>query len=256
VTQLANNWAIPPFQPGRNYRVRLEAVGDQLAVSVDGIPRLYVKDTSFTHGHPGIAGYRTRFEADNVMVSSATRLLVRLDTTQEQVPSWAPPPPDLTGTWTSEYDPDSNSFITRQSATTGNARWFSRVNIGNQVISARVRPMSYGTTTGSQDPWVGIAAHVVNEQNFHYLSLRRSGQVSLRRVVNGSVQVLACAPLNVSTGAWYDLRLEMIGKDIRAFVNGDLKLQVVDSSVTGGGRNALLMYKTAADAASYVAYQP
>lgn len=256
VSELGYSYMLPAFQLGRNYRVRLEAVGDQLAVFVDGIPRLHVKDTNLTHGHPGIAGYRTRYEVDNVTVSSATRLLVRLDLTQVQVPGWASPPANLTGTWTDVYDADSDTSIKRQSDTSGDARWFSKTAIGNQVVSTRVRPMSFGTTTGSQDPWVGIAAHAVDDRNFYYLTLRRSNQLSLRRVVNGTVQVLANVPQNLVTGVWYDLRLEMVGKDIRAFVNGEIKIQIRDSTLTGGGRNALMMYKTAADAASYIAYQP
>ena len=85
--------------------------------------------------------------------------------------------------------------------------------------------MSYGATTGTQDPWVGIAAHLVDEQNYYYLTLRRSNQLSLRRVVNGQIQVLATVPQPVATGTWYDLRLEMIGTNIRAYVNGDLRIQ-------------------------------
>ena len=73
-------------------------------------------------------------------------------------------------------------------------RWISKIAVGNQVVSARVRPMSYGATTGTQDPWVGIAAHLVDERNYYYLTLRRSNQLSLRRVVNGSIQVLATVP--------------------------------------------------------------
>ena len=255
VTELAYTYIPPPFAVGRSYRVRLEAVGDQLAVMVDGIPRLHVKDTSFTHGHPGVAGYRTRFEVDNVIVSPATRLLVRLETPERQW--WAYAPADLsTGEWAHAYDAGVNNWIMRQSANAGDARWFSRTAIGNQVVSARMRPMSYGATTGTQDPWVGIAAHVVDERNYYYLTLRRSNQVSLRRVVNGQVQVLATVPQSVTTGAWYDLRLELIGTNIRAFVNGDLKIQTTDPTRSGGGRNALLMYKTAADTFSWVAYQP
>ncbi len=254
MTELANAY-VPPVL-GRNYRVRLEAVGDQLAVSVDGIPRAHAKDTSFTHGHPGIAGCRARFEVDNVVVSSATRLLVRLDTTQEELSRWAIPPADLTGSWTTVADASSRNGVKRQSDTSGNARWFSRTNIGNQVVSARVRPMSFGTTTGTQDPWVGIAAQVKDAQNYYYMTMRRSNQLSLRRVINGNVQVIATVPQQVTPGTWYDLRLEIIGADIRAFVNGDVKIQARDPTISGGGRNALLMYKTAADAASYVAYQP
>ena len=58
----------------------------------------------------------------------------------------------------------------RQTDTSGDARWFSRTNIGNQVVSARVRPMSFGTTTGTQDPWVGIAAQVKDAQNYYYMT--------------------------------------------------------------------------------------
>jgi hypothetical protein len=242
-----------PFVPGHNYRVRLEAVGDQLAVFVDGIPVLHVKDSSFTHGHPGIAGYRASFETDNVIVSPATRFLVRFDSSDRD---WASPPAGLTGQWGISYDAGSDIGFRRQGDTSGDARWFSTTGIGNQVVSARVRPMSYGAATGTQDPWVGIAAHVIDEQNYWYLTLRRSNQVSLRRVVNGTVQVIATVPQVVTAGAWHDLRLEIIGTNIRAYVNGDLKIQASDSTMTGGGRSALLMYKTAADFATYIAYQP
>jgi len=56
--------------------------------------------------------------------------------------------------------------------------------------------------------------------------------------------------------AGYDLRLEIIGLDIRAYVNGDLKISAKDPNMTGGGKNAILMYKTAADVYHYIAYQP
>jgi hypothetical protein len=254
VTQLAYEY-VQPFTVGRNYRVRLEAVGDQLAVSVDGIPRVHVKDTSFTRGHPGVAGFRTRFEVDNVIVSPATRMLVRFDTPERNW--WAAPPAGLsTGEWTQVFDATVNQWVVRQSATTGDARRFSVIPIGNQVISARVRPTGFGTTTGTQDPWIGIAGRVVDDRNYYYLTLRRSNQVSLRRVVNGVVQVIATVPQPLTTGAWHDLRLEFIGTNIRAFVNGDLKIQTTDPTMTGGGRNALLMYKTEANIFSYMAYQP
>jgi len=45
-------------------------------------------------------------------------------------------------------------------------------------------------------------------------------------------------------------------RDVERFFHGDLKMQTTDPSMSGGGRNALLMYKTAADTAAYVAYQP
>src|SRR5688572_8278242 len=62
-------------------------------------------------------------------------------------------------------------------------------------MRGRMRPVSYGAT--SQDPWIGIAARIVDDSNYPYLTLRRSNQLSLRRLVNGSIQVIATtSPVN------------------------------------------------------------
>jgi hypothetical protein len=142
-----------------------------------------------------------------------------------------------------------------QTDNAGESRWYSKVAAGYQVVSARVRPQSHGT---GSDPWIGLAARVVDESNYYYVTLRRSQQLSLRRMVNGQIQVLATVPQPLTLGAWHDLRLEIIGTQIRAYVNGDLKIETTDPALSGsgGGRNALLMYRTAADVQSYVAYQP
>jgi hypothetical protein len=262
VTELARGRIWGGFTPGRNFRVRLESVGDQHVVFVDGIARARAKDSALAAGHPGIAGYRTRFEVDNVVVSNATRLAARIDTWER---GWAEGWYGLTpGAWSLAEEPggdvdgdgENNIYVLRQTDTAGDVRWFSKRALGNQVVSARVRPASYGPTTGTQDPWVGIAAYVKDERNYYYLTLRRSNQLSLRRMVDGTVQILATVPQPVTTGAWHDLRLEIVGTNIRAFVNGDLKIQTRDSTLSGGGKNAMLMYKTAADWESYIAYQP
>lgn len=262
VTELAWGLQRGGFTPGRNYRIRLESVGDHHAVFVDGIPRAHGRDSALTRGAPGVAGYRTRYEVDNVVVSNATRLLTRLDTWERH---WADGYRGLApGVWDYVYEPDGdvdgdgelNVYSIRQTYTGGDVRWFSVRPLGNQVISAKVRPQSFGAMTGTQDPWVGIAAQVKDANNYYYLSLRRSNQLSLRRMVNGTPQVIATVPQTVTTGTFYDLRLEIVGTNIRAFVNGDLKIQTRDASISGGGRNAMLMYKAAADWQSYIAYQP
>ena len=156
------------------------------------------------------------------------------------------------------FDDEPSSFHSylRQTDTSGNARVFSRTAITNQVVSARVQPQAWGATTGSQDPWVGVAARVVDDRNYLDLSRRRSGQLSLRKVVNGAIQVMGTVPVTVATQRWYDLRLEVIGNHIRGFVNGDLKFELDDPGVAGSGRSAVLMYKTSADLWSWTTYQP
>jgi hypothetical protein len=76
-------------------------------------------------------------------------------------------------------------------------------------------------------------------------------------MVNGQIQVLATVPQAVTLGSWHDLRLEVVGTKIRAYANGDLKIEQTIPALSGSsGRNALLMYKMAADVESYIAYQP
>jgi hypothetical protein len=262
ITELGRAFLRGGFTPGRNYRLRLESVGDQHVVFVDGLPRVRAKDSVHAHGHPGVASYRTRFEVDNVVVSSGTRVAARLDTWERNWSGeyyWL-----VNGTWSFTGEPDgdvngdgeSDIFVLRQADTAGDVKWFSKIALGNHVVSARVRPMSFGATTATQDAWVGLAAQVKDERNYYYVTLRDSNQISLRRMVNGTVQVLATVSQPMITGTWYDLRLEIVNTSIRVHVNGDLRIQLNDSTLSGGGRNGMLMYKTAADWESYVAYQP
>lgn len=246
-------YAIAPggFQPGRNYRVRFESVGDQHVVFLDGFPMLHVKDDTLARGHPGIAGYRARFDIDNVIVSGGTRILLRFDSYRR---AWSEGFRSTAGTWEFASDAEDLPYYLRQSDPQADVRWISKIVGGYQVVSTRIRPRSQGT---ADDPWVGLAVHVVDDSNYYYMTLQRSQQLSLRRLVNGQIQVLATVPQALTLGAWHDLRLEIIGTRICAFVNGDLKIEVVDDTLRGrSGRNALLMYKTAADVESYVAYQP
>jgi hypothetical protein len=160
------------------------------------------------------------------------------------------------GTWIQiDIDEEQSSFhfYKRQTDTSGDARVFSTYPLGNQAVSARLRPQAWGS---GGDPWVGIAARVVDDRNYLYLSLRRSGQLSLRKVVNGAIQVIATAPFAVATNQWYDLRLEVIANHIRGFVNGDLKFELDDPGIAASGRNGVLMYKASADLWAWTSYQP
>jgi len=248
-SELAAKTVRANFQTGRNYRMRLESVGNQHAVFINGIPQLFVKDSTLPQGHPGVTGYRTRFDVDNVIVTGGTRVLMRLDSDLRE---WSEGFHSASGTWA--VTSDGGTTYLRQSDNQADARWVSKIAAGYQSISTRVRPLSHGT---GSDPWIGLAARVVDDNNYYYLTLRRSQQLSLRRLVNGQIQVLGTVPQALTLGAWHDLRLETIGTHIRAYVNGDLRIETTDSALSSGsGRNALLMWKTAADVESYVAYQP
>jgi len=244
-------WTSPvQFVAGRNYRVRLESAGEQHAVFINGIPVLTARDAALTHGHPGIAGYRTAFQTDNVVTSGSTRILLRSDLAGMQSQPFDHG--EAEGSWA--YASFDGGSAMRQSNDAITARWFSNVRVGNQVVSARLRPVSFGTTTG--DPWVGVAARVADENNYVYAILRRSGKLSLRKLASGSIQQLANVSLPVTAGTWHDLRLEVIGNDIRVFLDGELRIQVNDGTIPSSGAHGLLTYRAVGDFTHMIGYQP
>ena len=109
--------------------------------------------------------------------------------------------------------------------------------------------------SAAADRWFGIAARYVDESNYYYLTVRNSNTVSLRKVVNGAVTVLGTVSLTVTPNTWYDLRLDAVGNELRAFVNGVQVLQAVDTS-HASGQGGILTYKTAAEYVNYLAWQP
>lgn len=238
--------------PDKTYRVRLESVGDQHVFFLNGIQRFRVRDATLTEGHPGVAGHATRYEVDNVVMSPGTRILLRFDDAYGG--GWYSDNWGLaTGYW--EKHGDHYGAYLMQLDDEADARWFSVAPAGYQVVSTRVRPQSQGS---GYDPWFGLAVRVIDDSNYYYLTLRRSNTLSLRRLVNGQIQVLGTVPHPLTLGAWHDLRLEVIGTHIRAYANGELKIEYNDSALgnMGAGRNGLLLYKTAADVENYIAYQP
>jgi hypothetical protein len=256
IKELALGHAPEPFVLGRSYRVRLESVGDQHAAFLEGVPRAFIKDSTHTHGHPGIQGYLESFETDNVVVTGGTRLLTVHDGLENFFNSGAYTRGTGTGTWVEHAIDDEQSsfhFYLRQTTTSGDARIFSRTPLTNQVVSARLRPITFGA---SQEAWFGVAARVVDANNYLYLTARRNNQLSLRRLVNGTVQVIATVPVTVATNQWYDLRLEVVGNLVRAFVNGDLKIETSATGLPAAGRSGVLMYKTSADLWLWTTHRP
>jgi pectate lyase len=115
-------------------------------------------------------------------------------------------------------------------------------------------PESFATG-GTQDKCVGLMTRYVDEQNYYYLSLRSSNTVSLRKLVNGAIVNLGSAPLTVTPGTWYSLRLEAVGQKLRAFVDGKQVLEANDGSLATG-ICGVATYRAAARVEQLGVYQP
>jgi hypothetical protein len=251
-----------PVTLNRTYRLRLESFGAHHRVYIDGLPVLAATDTELIAGHPALLTSRAAADFDNVLVSpSATTTIFAADTGPNYEPpeAGAQPAPwtySGTGQWYWIYDTPPN-IVFRQTSTTGDAR--AAVNpanpiIGDQIVEARARIKAYGT--GSGEKWIGVMARYADPANFTYLSLRSSNRLALRRVEQGRIVEIGSVALPVALNTWYDLRLEVVQQNLRAYLNGKLLIEVVEHEYYSQGTGGLVTYKAAADFDDYREVEP
>ncbi|MES1263942.1 MAG: hypothetical protein ABUL69_06265, partial [Peristeroidobacter soli] len=175
--------------------VQLSVNGTQLIASLtsgDEGAYLQATDTSLSHGRAALATHRARAEYDNVYVTptTATRLLLRefpaFDYGREL---------DYSGGSWRTVDAGLQQFDPRA------ANAYAIVPgpaIDNQSIAADISLAQFGSTNPVS--WFGLVARYVDSRNHYYLSVRSSGQLQIRKVVNGVVTPLKGTGFTVTPG--------------------------------------------------------
>jgi hypothetical protein len=243
-----------PVVAGRSYRVALKTAGPLIVVRVDGRDLMWSQEAQpIPHGSAALVGYRTAVEYDNVVAAQvAQRPIFDLAQANCSGPVINTPEWSVSGMGTWNCSGATGERIQQQTSTAGDARAVAGTPTPDQVVTARARATAFAS---GQDRWFGIAARYVDPSNYYYLTVRSSNTVSLRKVVNGVVTVLGTVSLPVTTNTWYDLRLDAVGHELRAFVNGTQVLQAVDSS-HASGQGGILMFRAAAEYVNYYAWEP
>ena len=246
-----------PVTAGKHFRVGLQAIGANIFVTLNGAMVLYSdSETSLSHGYAALVGYRTQADYDNVVVSEIRSTIYDLfhacHTTDLQYDNeWTR---TGSGQWACNGLGSGTGHALTQTSTAGDARAMVGTPTDDEIVSARARVTAFGTS-GTQDKWFGLAARYTDAGNYYYVSVRNSNTVSLRKLVNGAITILGTAPLPVTPGTWYDLRLDAIGDELRVFVNGAQVLQATDSTHPEGQVGALT-YRAAAEYENFLAWQP
>jgi hypothetical protein len=237
-----------PVALNRNYRLRLEAVGTRLRAYVDGRKAVEASDTALRQGHAGVQMYRTRADFDNVVLSQNPHLTLL----EHRTPYFIDGNWNYTlGSWSSTYTTGQARLV--QQDTAGDARAMALAAANDQIVQVAATATSFAAGAGSR--WFGVVARYVDANNFYYVTVRQDNTISLRKLVNGTIQVLDTAPFTVTAGTTYTLRLQAIGTSLRAYVNGNLVLEGNDSS-HASGQYGLATYKTAATFDDLVAWEP
>jgi hypothetical protein len=100
------------------------------------------------------------------------------------------------------------------------------LDLTNQHVSADVRPIAFQSGV---DGWVGLVTRYTNSGNYYYISLRSSGYLVLRKMVNGTFIDLARIAVP-ATLAWHRIGLESTGTLHNVYVDGVRVAYVVDAT--------------------------
>ncbi len=77
--------------------------------------------------------------------------------------------------------------------------------------------------------------------------MRSSGSLDIKKLVNGAIQTLVSVPFTVQANVSYRVRLEVIGTRLRVYVNGTLRAEATDATLTPVASSAgVAMYKRGA----------
>ena len=224
------------------HRMRLEAIGEHIRVLVDDRVVINVRDSSLSGGVPGLMTYKTRADFDNVVVNANPAYVAFADSFGGSSWHWHTEP----GEWTRVEA--NGSWVYRQGDLSGDARLLRTGaeaglgTLGDQIVQADLRPTAFS----GADRWVGLIARYRDSGNYHYVTLRSSGSLQIRKLVDGTIQTLASVPFTVQTDVTYRVRFEAIGTRLRAYVNGTLQAEATDASLTREMSSAgVAMYKAA-----------
>ena len=233
----------------RNFRLRLESVGAYHRVFVDDRLVLEARDATFARGRLGVMTSRASADFDNLVITpnGYSTIYANAFAPADALGAWANTGP---GSWSK-----ASSGVYAQNSVAGDARAIiGAASAEDQSITVRARAIAYAI--GTQERWFGAMLRYVDDRNYVYVSLRNSNRISLRRLVDGQIQILAEAPFTVTAGAWYTLRAEALPDATHIYVNGEPVLAGPALTTSPRGQVGLVTYKTAADFDDFLAYQP
>jgi hypothetical protein len=213
-------------------------------------------DNSLTHGRGGVATFMARADIDDVHLTGTDIYAVF-----ERVWGFAGSDYEigmdvLSGDWAvlDDGDPENASQTGLwQLDASGSAVAVVGVPVPNQDVNARMKLTSYATS--QQGAWFGLLARYVDARNHYYVTLRSTGQIQIRKIVNGVVTVLATSNFTAVPDRYYDVRLLVINDQLQLYVDHVLVANAHDSDLTSG-RYGIATYRAAANWDSFSVLQP
>jgi hypothetical protein len=239
------------------FRATLRVIRNHISVDFGFQQGNTVTDNSLSHGRGGVATGFARADFDNVHVAG-TDDYVPLFTREYGFTGSAYESGlnELSGDWEVTQSCDQESCWQNglsQRDTSGNAVAITGTPVPNQEINARVRLDSFAAS--QQGAWFGLLARYVDARNHYYVTVRSSGQIQIRKIVNGVNTILGTANLTAVPGRYYDLQFLVINDQLHLYVDRVLVVTAHDRAIASG-QYGIATYRAAANWDTLSVMQP
>ena len=213
-------------------------------------------DNSLTHGRAGLVTWQARADFDDVHAAGTDEYLLFLREYGFGGNDNESGLDELSGDWqVIEVSDSEESYLDglAQRDTSGNAVAIIGTPVANQEIGARMRVDAFAAS--QQGAWFGLLARYVDARNHYYVTVRSTGQVQIRKIVNGVITVLGTANFSAVPGRYYDVRFLVINDQLQLYVDGTLVASAHDRAIASG-KYGLATYRAAARWATFRVLQP
>src|SRR5690606_18783429 len=112
----------------------------------------------------------------------------------------------------------------------------------DQIVQADVTPLSY---SGS-NRFFGVIGRCVDSSSYYYFVLRSGNTIELKKILDDRPTTIDSDSFTVVAGTTYTLKLEIVGTSLKVYINGELKLEGTDTSLSTG-QVGLLAFFTSVD---------
>lgn len=203
-------------------------LGDELDFQAGPGNFLSATDSRLKAGRAGVAVNGPNTDFDDVIVAP-TRGFSILYRDYNGDLTYGGPLTQIGGRWTV---PSDGEYYLQQTDLTQQALYLGGTPTHDQTVSTEMRLDQFGST--NPVAWIGLVARYVNARTFYYLSVRSSGQLQIRKTVNGVTTVLAAKTYAPAVGAFHKYKFEVVGGELRAYADDLLIASVRDSEIPSG----------------------
>ena len=91
-----------------------------------------------------------------------------------------------------------------------------------------------------------MLARYVDARNHYYVTVRSTGQIQIRKIVNGVITVLGSANFTAVPGRYYDVRFLVINDQLQLYVDRALVATAHDREIASG-QYGMATYRAAAN---------